>query len=169
MGGVLEWVEGANREGAPPTARLPDRRADGATSRQRADGAYSKWRANGANSEHADCAGDVAGGTDLDLGRARRFVLDIDTDIGRCETPKTDHASAPPSTSTSITKSKTIPGVYGNGSSITGGTGGGAGTNTGQGIAVPGTLDTPGATSTTVVGGDAPTTRQPGSIPTSRR
>jgi hypothetical protein len=48
-------------------------------------------------------------------------------------------------------KPKAIAGVFGNGASITGDTG--AGTNTGQGLALPGTLATPGATSTTGAGG----------------
>ncbi len=59
--------------------------------------------------------------------------------------PKTPHVSAPSSTATTISRSTTITGVYGNGSSITGDSG--PGTNTGQGLVLPG------ATSTTVVGG----------------
>ncbi|HVA02582.1 MAG TPA: hypothetical protein VMU64_02445 [Acidimicrobiales bacterium] len=78
--------------------------------------------------------------------------------------PKAHHASAPPSTTTTISKSTVTKGVDGNGSSITGDTG--AGTNTGQGLALPGTSDTSGGTSTTVAGG-TPTTTMAGFGPNS--
>ncbi len=56
-------------------------------------------------------------------------------------------------------KPKVIVGVFGNGASITGNTG--AGTNTGQGLALPGTLDTPGAKSTAGDGKGTTTTISP--------
>ena len=103
---------GGNRDGAP-TARIRT------TRRRRVFETARRRRGFGTA---RDTAGDVAGGADRDLRRAGRLVLDLDTDLGRSKHPKTDHASAPPSTTTtiSIKKSKTITGIYGNGSSITG-------------------------------------------------
>jgi hypothetical protein len=73
--------------------------------------------------------------------------------------PKKQHVSHSTAPRTKAHKAKTITGVYGNGSSITGNTG--VGTSTGQGLTLPGTLATPGAKSTTAAGGTT-TTGVPG-------
>jgi hypothetical protein len=78
------------------------------------------------------------------------------TSTSAVKQPKKPHVSHSTAHRTKAHKSKTVLGVYGNGGSITGNTG--AGTNTGQGLALPGTLATPGGNSPTAAGGTTTTT-----------